>query len=122
MIPWSNQVKSVNVYSHLIGAIAFLKTGVYLYTELCARYQSCTNADIYAFAVFLLSAATCFILSAVCHLILNHSHSGARLGTNLDYVVIIVFIVGTCVSGFYYGLREHETLLRVYWTMVCVCL
>lgn len=113
---------SVNIYSHLIGAIAFFKTGVSFYTELCARYPSCNSADIYVFTIFLLSAATCFILSAVCHLILNHSHSSARLGTTLDYLGIIVFIVGTCVSGFYYGLREHESLLHLYWTMVRVTL
>ncbi|KIM98755.1 hypothetical protein OIDMADRAFT_105156 [Oidiodendron maius Zn] len=110
--------ESINIYSHLIGAIAFFKTGVSFYAELCDRYPSCNSADIYVFTIFLLSAATCFILSAVCHLILNHSHSSVRLGTTLDYLGIIVFIVGTCVSGFYYGLREHESLLHLYWTMI----
>jgi adiponectin receptor len=110
---------SVNVYSHLWGAIALLFTGAYLYHELHFRYPLFTRTDVVMFGIFILSASGCFLLSAFCHLISNHSPPGARVGTSLDYLGIVVFIEGTCVSGFYYGLRAHETLLYAYWAMVC---
>lgn len=110
--------ESVNIYSHLIGAIGFLFFGTHLYSDLHDRYPLCTQADVFAFAAFLFSAATCFLLSAFCHLISSHSHSMARTGTRMDYLGIVVFIEGTCLSGLYYGLREHKTLLYSYWTMI----
>ncbi|KAL4786053.1 hemolysin-III related-domain-containing protein [Aspergillus varians] len=92
--------------------------GVQLYSDLHVRYSSCTREDIYAFAAFIPSAATCFLLSAFCHPIASHSHTMSKIGTSMDYLGIVVFIEGTCLSGFYYGLWEHMTLLYWYWIMV----
>ncbi|KAF2241533.1 putative hemolysin-III channel protein Izh2 [Trematosphaeria pertusa] len=110
--------ETINIYSHLIGAIVFLWIGAGFYRDLEIRYPYSTQADIYAFAAFILSCATCFLLSALCHLLSSHSVPGARLGTTLDYLGIVVFIEGTCLSGFYYGLREHVGLLYFYWLMI----
>ncbi|KAL4794678.1 hemolysin-III related-domain-containing protein [Aspergillus venezuelensis] len=110
--------ESINVYSHLIGAVVFLLLGLHLYTDLSVRYPSCTTEDIFAFAAFILSAAACFFLSAFCHLFSSHSHAMSKIGTSMDYLGIVVFIEGTCLSGFYYGLREHITLLYFYWIMI----
>jgi len=75
---------------------------------------------MYAFASFLLSAATCFSLSATCHLLSNHSESGATLGCQLDYLGIVVFILGSFMPSVYYGLQCHPTVMYTYWGMVLV--
>jgi len=109
---------TVNIYSHLIGSVLFLAFGAYLFSAIRVRFPAATDTDIYTFAVFLFSGASCFALSATCHLVSNHSVSGSRFGTTLDYLGIVIFIVGSCVAGFYYELREHQALLTFYWDMV----
>ncbi|KAF8242063.1 HlyIII-domain-containing protein [Wilcoxina mikolae CBS 423.85] len=112
--------ESINIYSHLIGGIVFLLTGFYLHHTLSIRYSTATIADLYAFASFLLGAAACFSLSAVCHLISNHSLSGASFGSQLDYLGIVVFILGTVMASVYYGFRCDEKLMYMYWSMMLI--
>ena len=80
--------ESVNIYSHLLGAIGFVAAGYTLYSSIRPRYQTSTPADILAFGAFFLGAALCLGMSATYHAISNHSAAVAKFGNKLDYVGI----------------------------------
>lgn len=55
---------SVNIYSHIIGAIIFLSMPIYTYQALYLRYPLATKADIIVFSTFFYGVSICFALSA----------------------------------------------------------
>lgn len=110
--------ESVNIYSHLIGAVIFTIVGSILYTIIKPRYASAAPGDVLAFSCFFAGAALCLGMSATYHAISNHSHSVARLGNKLDYVGIVFLITGSFVPSIYYGFYCHPHLQETYWTMV----
>lgn len=78
--------ESVNIYTHLVGALLALATGVYIYGSLQPRYAQATQEDVKVFACFFGGAVACLGMSATYHTISNHSESVARLGNKLDYL------------------------------------
>jgi adiponectin receptor len=110
--------ETVNVYSHLIGALLFSISGFLLYTLIAPRYDSATTSDIRAFGCFFLGAALCLGMSATYHLISNHSPIVAKFGNKLDYVGIVCLITGSFIPSVYYGFYCHPHLQELYWTMV----
>jgi adiponectin receptor len=112
--------ESVNIYSHLIGAIVFSISGYLLYTLVKPRYTSAEPEDVFAFGAFFVGAAACLGMSATYHAISNHSPTVARLGNKLDYVGIVCLITGSFVPSIFYGFYCEPTLRRTYWTMVGV--
>lgn len=111
--------ESVNIYSHLVGAIIFTSIGSFMYTALQPRYRTATRGDILAFTAFFAGAAVCLTMSGVYHTISNHSHTVARFGNKLDYVGIVALITGSFVPSVYYGFYCQPKLQNTYWTMVC---
>ena len=112
--------ESVNIYSHLIGAVLFMILGTLLYTVIKPRYNSATSSDILAFGFFFAGAALCLGMSATYHAISNHSPRVARFGNKLDYVGIVFLITGSFIPSIYYGFYCHPHLQELYWTMVSV--
>lgn len=55
---------SVNIYSHVVGAVVFLTTPVYIYQALYSLYPLATRADIVVFSIFFYGVSICFFLSA----------------------------------------------------------
>ena len=94
--------ESVNIYTHLLGAIGFGIVSVVLY-RLFEPGSSAASADIAAFACFFLGAVLCLGISAGYHAICNHSHEVAAFGNKLDYVGIVFLIAGSFVPSIYYG-------------------
>jgi adiponectin receptor len=111
--------ESVNIYSHLLGAVAFSITGLVLYKAAASRYESATTSDIYAFGCFFLGAALCLGMSGTYHTISNHSLKVSKFGNKLDYVGIVFQITGSFIPSVYYGFYCHPQLQELYWTMVC---
>lgn len=111
--------ESVNIYSHLIGAVIFSISGVCLYTLIRPRYDTAKSSDILAFGCFFLGAALCLGMSATYHAISNHSPTVARMGNKLDYVGIVCLITGSFIPSVFYGFYCHPHLQEFYWTMVC---
>jgi hypothetical protein len=111
--------ESVNIYSHLIGAVLFSISAFLLYSGIKPRYDSATSSDILAFGCFFLGAALCLGMSATYHAISNHSPIVARLGNKLDYVGIVCLITGSFIPSVFYGFYCHLHLQEFYWTMVC---
>ncbi|KAL3427867.1 ADIPOR-like receptor SPBC12C2.09c [Phlyctema vagabunda] len=111
--------ESVNIYSHLLGAILFSIAGTFLYTNIRPRYSSAAPADIFAFGCFFAGAAACLGMSATYHAISNHSPMVAKFGNKLDYVGIVSLITGSFIPSIFYGFYCHPQLQELYWTMIC---
>ena len=122
--------ESVNIYSHLFGALLAL-AGILVLLLLYYSSSSTTlssllpssfgGADALAFACFFVGAAACLSMSATYHTISNHSPTVARLGNQLDYAGIVLLIWGSFVASIYYGFACHSHLRLLYWTMVRLC-
>jgi adiponectin receptor len=111
--------ESVNIWTHLIGAVlAFLGSG-YIYTMLAPRYESATQEDILVFSCFFTGAVACLGMSATYHTISNHSHEVAIWGNKLDYLGIVFLIWGSFIPVLYYGFQSEPELMQTYAAMVC---
>ena len=109
--------ETVNIWSHLLGAVFFLLFSLRLHAVLAPRYPSATAADVAAFACFFASAATCLGMSAAYHAISNHSHPVSKFGNQLDYLGIVILIVGSFLPILHYAFYCHHHLRAAYWTM-----
>ncbi|OBT39979.1 hypothetical protein VE00_09985 [Pseudogymnoascus sp. WSF 3629] len=110
--------ESVNIYSHLIPGILFLAGEVVIYQYFDARYPVATVSDRLIFAFFLLTAVTCLGLSAMFHTFLSHSALISHVWLQLDFVGIIVLILGDFVSAIYVGFYCEPALQKTYFTMI----
>lgn len=111
--------ETVNIYTHLLGSMVAIVSGVVLYGSLQARYETASRDDVVVFACFFIGAAACLGMSATYHTISNHSPEVARLGNKLDYLGIVCLIWGSFVPSIFYGFQEDVTLTKTYWAMVC---
>jgi adiponectin receptor len=110
--------ESVNIYSHLIGAVIFSIAAGVLYKQIKPRYDTASSGDVLAFSCFFLGATLCLGMSATYHAISNHSQHVARFGNKLDYVGIVFLITGSFIPSIYYGFYCQPRLQKTYWTMV----
>lgn len=78
--------ESVNIYTHLVGAVLALLAAVYAYAALRPRYEQATRQDAWVFACFFGGAVACLGMSAAYHTVSNHSERVARMGNRLDYL------------------------------------
>lgn len=110
--------ESVNIWSHLVGAIIAVTVSLYLYYVIFPRYDSATSSDVLVFACFIGGAVLCLGMSATFHTVLDHSQETARWGNKLDYTGIVALIVGSFVPALYYSFFCKPTLLTAYLCMV----
>jgi adiponectin receptor len=110
--------ETVNIYTHLVGALLAAISGIFLYKELEPRYETATCEDVYVFSCFFVGAVACLGMSGTYHTIQNHSHEVAIWGNKLDYLGIVFLIWGSFIPVLYYAFREEPELRRTYWAMV----
>ncbi len=110
--------ETVNIYSHIIGAAIFLTAPVYTYRALYLRYPLADQADIFVFSTFFYGVSTCFILSAIYHIISNHSPRVQKFGNQLDYLGIVILMWGSTIPSIYYGFYCDPRLQKIYWANV----
>jgi len=110
--------ETVNIYTHLIGALAALLSSIFLYHQLKPRYELATREDLIVFTCYFAGAAACLGMSAIYHTISNHSPRVNRIGNQLDYVGIVCLIWGSFIPSIYYGFGTEATMRWLYWTMV----
>ena len=110
--------ETVNIYTHLLGALLALVASVFLYHELQPRYETASEEDVYVFSCFFAGAVACLGMSGTYHTIQNHSHEVAIWGNKLDYLGIVFLIWGSFIPVLYYAFEQEPELMKTYWTMV----
>ncbi|KAH8882613.1 HlyIII-domain-containing protein [Thozetella sp. PMI_491] len=110
--------ESVNIWTHLLGAIAFTAGGLFLHGVVAPRYKTASDADMLVMSCFFGGAFACLGMSATFHTLCNHSPTVAMWGNKLDYTGIIFLIVGSYVPALYYGFFCQPALLTVYLYMI----
>lgn len=106
--------ESVNIWSHLLGAVIAVLSSTYLYTQIKPRYDSASQQDVIVFGCFFTGAFLCLGMSATFHALLSHSQDHAKWGNKLDYTGIVLLIVGSYVPALYYGFFCEPLLMRFY--------
>ncbi|KAF1936380.1 HlyIII-domain-containing protein [Clathrospora elynae] len=110
--------ESVNIYTHLIGALLAALSSIALYQTLGSRYTTATWEDVFVFGCYFAGAVACLGMSATYHTIQNHSHEVAVWGNKLDYLGIAFLIWGSFIPVLYYAFGHEPELQKVYGTMI----
>ena len=110
--------ETVNIYTHLVGAISAIISGAFVFFVLKPRYATATKEDVMVFGCFFFGAAACLGMSATYHTISNHSQAVNSFGNKLDYLGIVFLIWGSFIPVLYYGFQGDPQLIKTYWTMV----
>lgn len=110
--------ETVNIYTHLLGAVAALICSVYLHSLIRPRYDRATAEDVIVFGCFFGGAVACLGMSATYHAISNHSPKVSKIGNQLDYVGIVCLIWGSFIPSIFYGFAREPGYIAVYWSMV----
>ncbi|PMD61317.1 Hly-III related protein [Hyaloscypha bicolor E] len=112
--------ETVNIYSHLFGAVLFVTLPFYVYAKVYPRYVSAQLGDIIVFSTFFFGVAICFFLSASFHIVANLSECVAARGNQLDYVGVVVLMWGSTIPSIYYGFYCDPNLQVLYWLVVTI--
>ena len=110
--------ESVNIWTHLSGAIITFLCATYLYAVVHPRYETATKQDILVFGCFFGGAVLCLGMSATFHTLIAHSESVMKWGNKLDYTGIVFLIVGSYMPALYYGLYCQPDLMKIYMAVV----
>lgn len=113
--------ETVNIQSHLIGAIIFLILTQCPYPPgLPAPPFPLLTLPLNQRALlpFYIGAVTCLTLSASYHATNNVSPEIARKGNQADYLGILALIIGSFSSSIYFGFHCHPNLQKLYWIMI----
>ncbi|KAI1325974.1 putative hemolysin-III channel protein Izh2 [Xylariaceae sp. FL0255] len=110
--------QTVNAYSHLIGAAAFLALPLYFYRYEFSHQSGSHVEDVYVMSIYSFGVAVCFTLSAIFHIMCNHSPSFASLGNKLDYIGILILMWAASIPTIYYGFLCSPALRIVYWILM----
>lgn len=110
--------ESINIYTHLLPAVAFMIGEGTVLRHLHVKYPNVTVPDEIIFTLFILTAILCLLSSAGYHMLSNHSESVNNLSLRVDFAGIMVLTVGDFVSGIYMVFWCEPTPKIIYWTMV----
>ena len=113
--------ETVNIQSHLIGAIVFLILTQCPYPPglPVPPFPLLTSPlNQRALFPFYTGAVTCLTLSASYHATNNVSPEIARKGNQADYLGILALIIGSFSSSIYFGFHCHPNLQKTYWIMI----
>ncbi|KAH6616469.1 hemolysin-III related-domain-containing protein [Boeremia exigua] len=110
--------ETVNIYTHLVGALLFFIASYFMYNELQPRYETASKQDLWVFGCFFAGAVACLGMSGTYHTIQNHSHEVAIWGNKLDYLGIVFLIWGSFIPVLYYAFDKEPGLMKTYWTMI----
>ncbi|KAI1112511.1 mPR-like GPCR protein [Nemania sp. NC0429] len=110
--------ETVNIYTHLIPAAAALFVGeAWVLVYLRQRYVDVGASDYVIFAFLLLTASACLGISSAYHTLMSHSREVEARWLRLDFVGIVILIVGSFVSGIYVVFWCEWTQRKIYWGM-----
>ena len=108
--------ETVNINSHLLGALMFLVLPIWGFeisawrayvssstTHVPLTWLFRSPADVLPFLPFFIGAVICLTTSALFHALSNVSPEIARKGNQADYGGIVALISGSFVSSIYFG-------------------
>ncbi|KAI1773073.1 mPR-like GPCR protein [Hypoxylon cercidicola] len=108
--------ETMNIYTHLVPAVALLVCGlVYILARL---RQHLGSGDAGVVAGLMLSEVACLGLSSTYHTLMCHSHQVESLWLRLDFVGIILLILGSFISGIYVEFWCETFERTVYWSIL----
>ncbi|KAI1082455.1 mPR-like GPCR protein [Whalleya microplaca] len=111
--------ETVNIFTHLVPATVLLLGLVYVLTHLHYRYDGgLAPADYAIVACLLLAGAACLGVSSAYHTLLCHSREVEARWLRLDFVGIVVLILGSFVSGIYVAFWCEGVVRTIYWSMI----
>jgi len=100
-----------NIWTHLLGCVAFLGLAVYVWTRPVIEVQL---QEKLVFAAFFIGAICCLGLSFAFHTLHCHSEFVGKLFSKLDYCGIAMLIMGSFFPWLYYGFYCEQTSRMIY--------
>lgn len=95
--------ETVNIYSHIIGALVFLSLPAYVFAiSIPPRYRVATATDVLVCSTYFLGVAVCFTLSTIFHTFMSHSQRLYLLGMKLDFQGVLALMWSATVPLIYY--------------------
>ncbi|KZT58994.1 HlyIII-domain-containing protein [Calocera cornea HHB12733] len=95
--------ESMNIHTHLWGTVTFLLLLGTVYIPLSPHHATVIWYDVVGFVTFLLSAIFCLGCSTMYHTLQCHSQEMSKRCHIMDYIGIVVLIVGSYYPTVYYG-------------------
>ncbi|PKK70542.1 HlyIII-domain-containing protein [Rhizophagus irregularis] len=111
--------ESVNIWSHLIGALLFATYSFATYFYF-VNYTNMNQVDLIAFYCFMAGAMICLGLSSAFHTLCCHSEKVCANWNRCDYVGIVALIFGSICPIIYYGFYCHKIWKIVYFSMIFI--
>ncbi|KAK3814248.1 MAG: hemolysin-III related-domain-containing protein [Benniella sp.] len=120
--------ETVNIWSHLLGAIAFVIIAPVAYYKIVGVLNAVQWTDITVLYAFLAGAIVCLTMSASFHTFCCHSEKASYCKiceassrwVRCDYLGIIFLIVGSFYPAIFYGFYCHSTLQIIYISLITV--
>lgn len=106
--------QTVNIHSHLLGAITFVIISCCLYQVYTTRYRDALVSDLVIFGIFLAGVIACFVFSACFHVVYDHSDHVHHTWLVMDFIGILCLIMGSFLSGVFYGFYCKPVALYTY--------
>ncbi|KAG0280811.1 hypothetical protein BGZ95_008603 [Linnemannia exigua] len=112
--------ESVNVWSHLLGAIACIIVAPLAYFKIFLTLETIHWTDIVHFYIFMAGAIICLSMSALFHLFHCHSEPVSHHWNRCDYVGIVFLISGSFYPAIFYGFYCFRTFQIMYIAMISI--
>lgn len=82
------------------------------------EYDEVVTSDYVVFAILVSAGAICLGISSAYHTLMSHSREVEARWLRLDFVGIIILILGSFVSGIYVAFWCEWTERKIYWSMI----
>lgn len=112
--------ETVNIWSHILGALVFTSLAACVLTEIPARYHAATAADVVVCSTYFAGVAVCFALSTAFHTLMAHSEAVYLLNMKLDFQGVLVLMWAATVPLVYYSFPCEPSLRAAYWGLISV--
>ncbi|EFO85280.1 hypothetical protein CRE_24679 [Caenorhabditis remanei] len=114
---WSLHTETGNIWTHLIGCVAFFFLACWFLTRPDNHIQF---QEKVVFSFFFAGAVVCLGLSFAFHTLSCHSVNVVKIFCKLDYMGISLLIIGSFIPWIYYGFYCRREPKITYIAMVCV--
>jgi adiponectin receptor len=111
--------ETVNIYSHLIPAAVAAAFAFMASSYFSTNFPAATRADRLIVQIYLGTSLACFAISSLYHTFLCHSLYYFDLWVKLDYITILLQILGSFISGIYVSFYCEPGLRKLHWSIVC---